>query len=211
MSIEPLFLWCGVLAGSLFIIVFLIEGMLRTGYQPLRQPVSALAMGSRGWVQRINFIITGALMLPFSIGLSVSLRAYGGSFWAPVLVGIYALGLIGAGVFVTDITGMPKTNPGMPKRAVSGVLHDICSLFVFIPLFLAFFVFQQLFVEAGMYGWAIYSATSGLLFGLGFLLFARSFATEGALAPVGGLIQRITIATGWLWLSLVAAHLVGVI
>jgi hypothetical membrane protein len=98
MTIQQLLLSCGAIAGPFFIAVFLIEGALRSKYDPLRQAVSALAIGPRGWVQQTNFIVTGALMFAYAFGLSSALRAYGGSFWAPVLVGIYALGLIGAGI-----------------------------------------------------------------------------------------------------------------
>jgi hypothetical protein len=79
----------------------------------------------------------------------------------------------------------------------------------FIPLFIAFFVLRQLFAAAGADGWVVYSGASAVLFGVGFILFARGFASTGRLASIRGLLQRITIAIGWIWLSLVAAHLMG--
>lgn len=138
MTIQQLLLSCGAIAGPFFIVVFLIEGALRSKYDPLRQAVSALAIGPRGWVQQTNFIVTGALMFAYAFGLSSALRAYGGSFWAPVLVGIYALGLIGAGIFVTDRPGLRDESLARPKRDIRGILHDVCSLFAFISLFIAF-------------------------------------------------------------------------
>jgi hypothetical protein len=39
---------CGVVAGPVFVTVFLFEGAVREGYRPLRHPVSSLAIGSRG-------------------------------------------------------------------------------------------------------------------------------------------------------------------
>jgi hypothetical protein len=140
---------------------------------------------------------------------SSALRAYGGSFWVPVLVGIYALGLIGTGIFVTDRPGLRHGSSARPKRDVRGILHDVCSLFAFVPLFIAFFVLRQLFAAAGADGWAAYSEASAVLFGVGFILFARGFASTGRLASIRGRLQRTTIAIGWIWLSLVAAHLMG--
>ncbi len=128
MTIQQLLLSCGAIAGPFFIAVFLIEGALRSKYDPLRQAVSALAIGPRGWVQQTNFIVTGALMFAYAFGLSSALRAYGGSFWAPVLVGMYALGLIGAGIFVTDRPGLRYESAARPKRDVRGILHDVCLL-----------------------------------------------------------------------------------
>lgn len=203
-------LWGGVIAGPLFILVFLIEGYLRTGYDPMRQPVSALAIGPRGWVQQANFFITGALALAYAFGLPDALRSYGGSFWAPVLVGIYALGLFGAGVFTTDITGLPKEKDAVPARTKSGIFHDLFSLPVFVALFFAeCLVFESLFAKAGEYGWEIYSIVSAVIFIIGFVLAGMGFSGTPKLAPVGGLLQRMTIIVGWLWLSLVAAHLLG--
>jgi hypothetical protein len=57
-------LLCGMIAGPLFVIVFLIEGSLRENYDVLRQPVSALAIGKRGWIQQAN--CKGPLLLDSS-------------------------------------------------------------------------------------------------------------------------------------------------
>ena len=208
MNIQQLLLLCGVIAGPLFVIVFLIEGSLRPGYDVMRQPVSALAIGKRGWVQRTNFIVVGILMLAYAFGLNMALVTYGGSFWIPFLVGLYAVGLIGAGIFVTDKTGIPGKETVSKKRDVGGAIHDLCSLIVFIPLFIACFVFAHLFAASGSLGWQLYSITTGILFGVGFIIFAKGFATNEKFA---GLFQRLTIAIGWIWLALVAAHLLALI
>ena len=42
-------LGCGVAAGPLFTVVYLVEGALRADYRPRRHPVSALAIGERGY------------------------------------------------------------------------------------------------------------------------------------------------------------------
>lgn len=205
MEIQKILLLCGVIAGPLFIIVFLIEGALRNGYDAVRRPVSALALGKRGWIQRTNFIVTGALMFGCAFGLHFALASRGGSFWGPFLIGLYALGLVGAGVFVTD-AGMRNNAPKSSKQYIDGRLHDVCSLFVFIPLFIDCFVFAHLFAVSESIGWQIYSIASGILFGIGFALFARGFVSVGKLPHVAGLLQRLTIAIGWLWVASVAAH-----
>jgi len=195
-----------MIAGPLFVIVFLIEGSLRENYDVLRQPVSALAIGKRGWVQQANFIVVGILMFAYAFGLNRALAAYGGSFWIPFLVGLYAIGLIGAGIFITDKTGMPSNTPAPQKPDVRSAIHDLFSLVVFIPLFIVCFVFAHLFAVSGSLGWHWYSAITGILFGAGFILFARGFANHGKFA---GLLQRVTIVIGWIWLALVAAHLLA--
>jgi Protein of unknown function (DUF998) len=42
---------CGVIAGPLVIVVFLIEGAMMPDCDPLRHPVSPLALGPYGWTQ----------------------------------------------------------------------------------------------------------------------------------------------------------------
>lgn len=181
--------------------------MLRPGYQPRRQPVSALAIGSRGWIQRANFFITGLLALAYVPGLHAVLAAYGNPWWPPVLVAIFGLGLIGAGVFVTDISGLEW--PSRAERTVSGILHDLVSFPVFVALVAASFIVASLFSSAGDAGWALYSAISGVVVAVFFVLAGLGFAFKLNLNAIGGLMQRVSIIVGWMWLSLVAAHLLA--
>ena len=70
---------CGVIAGPLFVGAFLLEGATRADYDPLRHPLSSLALGDFGWTQIANFIVAGLLTLAFSIGLQRALRPGKGS------------------------------------------------------------------------------------------------------------------------------------
>ena len=60
---------CGVIGGPLFVATFLVEGATRADYDPLRHPVSSLALGDLGWTQDANFIVAGLLTLAFAAGL----------------------------------------------------------------------------------------------------------------------------------------------
>jgi hypothetical protein len=202
MEVHQLLLWGGVIAGPLFILVFIIESVLRKGYSAMRQPVSALSIGPRGWVQQANFFSSSFLLLACAFGLTSVLQSYGGSLWAPLLIGIYGAGLFAAGMFVTDVGGV---------RSRAGILHDLSSIFVFGSLFAACFVFAHLFASVSASGWEWYSIVTGVLYFCGFVLFARGFSPKNKLAPVAGLLQRLTIALGALWLALVALHLLGIL
>ena len=75
-------------------ISFLVQGALRPGYDPLRHPVSALALGGGpAWVQTLTFIVTGLLVLAYAIGL----RRAGCGAATPILIGLVGIGLFGAG------------------------------------------------------------------------------------------------------------------
>jgi hypothetical protein len=51
-----------MVAGPLFFLVFTVAGLVRPDYDPLRHPVSSLEFGPTGWVQALNFIVTGTLV-----------------------------------------------------------------------------------------------------------------------------------------------------
>src|SRR6478672_6436559 len=83
---------CGAVGGPLFVVAFLVQGAVRPGYDPMRHPVSSLALGPSGWTQVANFVVTGLLMLVFAVGLRRGLRDSGRhSTWGPPLIGLYAI------------------------------------------------------------------------------------------------------------------------
>ena len=194
---------CGVIAGPLFVLVFLIEGTMTPDYDPLRHPVSSLALGPFGWTQTLNFIVVGLLTLAFAVGL-VRLRGarqkIGGT-----LVGIWGVGLIGAGAFLTDpVSGYPPGTPPTPVEATtSGTLHDLFSVAAFFALGAACFVL------AGGKGWrwAIYSMLSGATFLGAFFVAGIGFGQTEPFVEVAGLWQRVCVLIGWTWLTMLALRL----
>ena len=200
-------LTCGAIAGLLFVLVFLLEGATRANYDPLRHPVSSLALGDYGWVQSANFVVAGLLTLAFSVGLR---RVFWpeGSTWGPLLVGVWAVGLLGAGLFVTDpVSGYP---PGAPDRLSGyswhGALHDLFSGPAFVALAAACFVFGRRFVAWGERGWATYSAVTGVVFLGAFILSSAGFGQAEGLVKLAGLFQRVALSVGFGWLALLAVR-----
>jgi hypothetical membrane protein len=59
---------CG-LAPAVFVVVLLVQGAVRPGYDPVSHFGSELANGPWGWVQEANFVVTGLLVLAFAVGL----------------------------------------------------------------------------------------------------------------------------------------------
>src|SRR5206468_1543570 len=114
LSTRPL-LAAGLIGPPLFIVVFLIEGATRPGYSAWRNYVSQLATGEGGWVQVVNFIVCGTLMVAFAVGLRLALRRGRASVAAPVLLGAFGMALLVAGVFVTD--------PALGYPPGTGIVH----------------------------------------------------------------------------------------
>ncbi|MEO3809390.1 DUF998 domain-containing protein [Sphaerisporangium sp. B11E5] len=201
-------LTCGAIGGPFFIVAFLVEGATRDGYDPVRHPVSSLALGDFGWTQTANFLVTGTLMLAFAFGLRPALLPGRGARWAPLLVGMYAIGLIGAGVFVTDpVNGYPPGTPDKGAQTTVGLLHDLFSAPVFLALPIACFVLARRFTGTRQVGWAVYSLVTPVLFLATFFMAGLGFSGQEGLIEVGGLYQRLSIVIGWTYLSLLAVHL----
>ena len=86
-------------------------------------------------------------------------------------------------------------------------LHDLLSVGTFVGLPVACFVVARRFAGWAQRGWAIYSAATGVVFAVGFVLASMAFNQVEGLVELGGLFQRITITVGWSWLTLLAVHL----
>jgi hypothetical membrane protein len=194
---------CGVIAGPLFVIVFLIEGAVTPDYDPLRHPVSSLSLGPLGWIQTVNFLVTGLLTLAFAVGL---VRLHGLRHKVGgVLVGIWGVGLIGAGAFVTDpVSGYrPGTPPLRVEATTSGALHDLFSVAAFFALGTACFVLAG----GGGWQWAVYSVLSGVAFLGAFFVAGVGFGQTEPFVGVAGLSQRVCVLIGWAWLTVLAVRM----
>ncbi|MEV7625951.1 DUF998 domain-containing protein [Actinoplanes sp. NPDC089786] len=196
----------GLLVGPLFTAAYLVEGALRgDGYSPLRHPVSSLALGPQGWQQIANFVVCGLLVVLFSIGLRRTLRTGPGALAVPLLVAVWGIGLIGAGIFVTDPVG------GYPTAASPvtwhGQLHDLAfSLPAFAALTLAMLTATVAFARRRSGWFALYSALSGTVFAVLFAFALIGFAGTDPWTSTAGLWQRLCVSVGWLWLALLATN-----
>src|SRR5258706_341472 len=102
------------------------------------------------------------------IGLAITVRSsrspLSNSKWIPRLLCLFGVGLVIAGLFLTDPT--PGYPPGLPAASFTlhGAVHQIGSLLAFGSLLIVCFVAaRQLWRELCWHGWAIYSLISGLL------------------------------------------------
>lgn len=202
---------CGVVAGPIFVSVFTALGARRAGYDWRRHAVSSLADGREGWTQRGNFILAGGLYCLAAQGLAHSPRRTVGPRVIPALVFGAGAGLVGSGLFVTDpVAGFPPsadapdgTNGAAPHSASTreGHLHNLCAIPIFAGLPVAALTCAGSAARRAEYRWAVYSAGSGVAMIGAFGLFGAAFGGVPRLAGRGGVFQRISIASGFGWLS----------
>ncbi len=199
---------CGVIAGPVFIAVFLAEGAARDGYRPLRHPVSSLALGPRGWIQAGNFTVTGAMFLAGAGGLARSAGPAGGGRAVPALVGAAGAGLVAAAVFATDpVSGYPPGTPdALPEPSPGGTAHNLAAIPVFFGLPAAALACGWRSWRRGQRGFGAYSAGTGISMLATMALASAGFGQSPRLVSVGGLFQRASIITGFAWLSALSAR-----
>ena len=189
----------GVVAGPLYVGVALIQALIRPGFDLLHDDVSLLANGTLGWVQIANFMVTGACVLAFAVGMA---RATGG--WAPRLLAGYGLGLIGAGLFVADpMNGFPAGTPAGPPETVSthGILHIVFAGLGFVCLVAACIVIARRFAVERRRVWAAFSVVAGVAFLIAFGAIASgSSSTPVVLGFWSALILM------WIWMAAVAVQ-----
>ena len=150
-------LYCGIVAGPLFIAASLIQAFARTGFDLARHPLSLLSLGSLGWVQIANFVVSGILYVLGAVGQRAALRQSRGGTWGPLFVGLSGIGLIIAGVFTTDPgAGFPPGAPaGAPTMSWHGLLHEIGFMLSFVGAIGACAVFARRYAAFGRRGWMV--------------------------------------------------------
>src|SRR4030095_6261527 len=162
-------LQCGAVAGPFYLVVGILQGLVREGFSFERHPLSVLANGSLGWIQTANFLISGGLVIAAAVGITRILgRGSRGLTWA--LYG-YGGAVIGAAIFTADtVDGFPPGTPlGFPTSiSTKGLLHFACGALAFLCLALGGFFGAWTFWRRRMTSLAALSLVSGLVVLLGF-------------------------------------------
>ena len=57
--------WAGIAGTALFALSFTVNGLLRSGYSPMREYVSELSIGPREWIQIVSFMFLGLCLFVF--------------------------------------------------------------------------------------------------------------------------------------------------
>jgi hypothetical protein len=108
----------GLVGPLIYFVVVLVEGATRPGYNAWHHPMSNLALGPQGWVMTIAFLVLGAGLVCFAVGLRRVLNSGRGSTWGPILIAVMGVALIGVAIFPTDPSlGYP------PGAAAMSTLH----------------------------------------------------------------------------------------
>jgi hypothetical protein len=171
------------------VLVFVIVGLIKPGYDPVVRYVSEGSIGQLGWIQTVNFFVCGLALLVFALGLW---RCFGDRISGrigSVLMAMAGGGVFCAGIFVAD--------PDHQISTIHGALHVVVAVITFNSLALAAFFFAKRFWKNRAF--AVYCIVSGIVpYGLAITI--PSYA---------GLAQRAVIVLVWLWITILALRLRG--
>lgn len=105
------------------------DSMLRIGWEPLRDPSGAwpsgLSLGPYGWVQDLNFAVSGTLLAVFAVGLHRGIR--GGSKAGPALLFVAGLAMA---LLAFETDPIDRTGPRTPH----GMVHDAAFVLFVLSL-----------------------------------------------------------------------------
>lgn len=195
----------GAAAGPFYVAVVLGQALLRPGFDLAHDDASLLSNGSLGWIQIANFLLTGAMVIACAAGVRRALDGGKAATWGSLLLILFGVGLIGAGVFVADpMSGFPPGTPAGRPQSVSlhGVLHIVSAGIGFLGFAAACFVVGQRFAGERRPALAWFSRLTGVLFLAGF-----AGLGSGSDSAAVVLAFWVVLLLAWGWLAALAVHL----
>ena len=187
--------WAGMIGSALFVAVFMVEGWLRPGYNPLSMYVSELSLGPRGWIQIVNFILWGLLFLIFTRGVANEFKDGKASKAGPILFTIIALSFLISGPLVTD----PATI--FMQMSLHGKLHGIFGALVFSLAPVSCFVFYRRFRDDSKWqNLSRWTLTACVIIVMSVVLMKVGQISSNPVNAWVGLIQRIALITYLSWI-----------
>ncbi|GAB2856349.1 hypothetical protein GCM10022221_65000 [Actinocorallia aurea] len=127
----------GALAGPVFLAAAAAQAVARDGFDLTRHPISLLAVGDLGWIQVAAFAAAGSGGLVLAAGIGRTITEGVGRRALPLLITVFGLGMIAAGVFPMDPEhGFPAGTPDGPAARMSwhGVAHSAAAVVSFTAL-----------------------------------------------------------------------------
>jgi hypothetical membrane protein len=193
----------GIIAPVIFVLVFTIEGYYRPNYSWVRNFISELSIGDRGWIQITNFLVFGGLIFIFGLGMYREFQKRNILFSGPTILIIIAGSYFISGLFITD-PGTVFTK----QKSVHGIIHGVFGAIVFTLMPICCWVFFRQFKKKPVFKALLYpTLVASILETIGVMFFtftSKIPSIQSELSNWNGLIQRIAIVPFMVWLCYLA-------
>ena len=192
----------GVVAGPFYLLVAVVHAALKEGFDFSRHALSLLMLSDTGWIQRVNLILVGLMVIVAAIGFARSAEGPGRARWLGALLGVYGATLIGSGIFAPDpMGGFP---PGAEETAsIGGVLHLAFGALGFLALGIAALVAAGWLAARYGRGAGALSAVAGVVVIAGF---AAGAALATSTAGIVALWAAVVVGFAWLLVASIGAY-----
>ena len=188
-NLQTALLCSGIIGAVLFTTVYFCFGVISPNYEIMRESISRLQVQPYGWIQSVNFILSGVLILAFAIALRNELAGGFGSVLIPLLQALTGLGSIAL-----------------------GLLHDAelqvyTGWIIFLSLVVSFLLLSRRFMANPQWrGWAAYTILCILLMVALCAVLNYSIAHN---SNYSGVFERLIVVTRLVWLFFFTARLLG--
>jgi hypothetical membrane protein len=193
----------GIVAPIWFTALVVLQGFLQPDYSHVRLPISALAAWPTGWIQNVNFYVTGALTMIFALVLHRGVRPTRRGAIGCALSAMGGLGIVLAGIFPWKmVNGVPTETPP----------HVVGAIMAFAAGGLGFVVIsRRLRVDPQWRDLATYTMWTGVAVLLLFITVGFFAVEDGApLHSWAGLLQRVLVAVWFACTIVLAVRLRGI-
>jgi hypothetical membrane protein len=193
-------LWATIAGIAIYIVLDIVAQLLPPHYSALRQAESDLGVGPYGWVMDVNFVVRGILSFAFVFGLYLA--------WPKTAklprISLALVGAWGVGAFVLAVSPADVSGPA----TVHGTIHLIAAGLSF--LFLAVGVLGLSYAMPAESLWASvrpYAKALAVLTALALVVFFVGTGVPRIEHNLYGLLERVFLGLGLLWMLVVAIHL----
>jgi hypothetical membrane protein len=187
----------GIIGPLWFTALVILQGVFQPDYSHVAMPISALAAWPWGWMQNLNFFVSGPLTAAFAFGLNQGVQPTRCGVIGFSLLVLSGVGLVVAGIFPWHmVNGVPTETP----------MHVVGAVMTFASLALGLIVFsRRMAADARWRDLAGYMLATGIVVLLLFITVGGFAIDDGApLHPWAGALQRV-ICVVWFSCQIVLA------
>jgi hypothetical membrane protein len=191
----------GIVGPFIFVITFILDGLLTPGYSLIDRPISDLAiMGRYGWIQDVNFGVLGILLMLFAVGFPRLMEKLGQQrlgFASAILLGISGAAYVLVAIF-------PAQAVGESHYVLHAVMHSIGFSIIFLSFGFALLLVGVAFKRTGR-GWnkfAWYSVATAIfpiIAAVGNLSSVGAVASGFETVHGAGLVTEILVIIALAW------------
>lgn len=196
-----IFALVSIFSGALFVLLLCSLHLLQPEFDPTWRFISEYALGDFGWMMHLAFGLLALAQISVAITIFPHIRTVTG-YIGLVILGISAIGVIIAGIFVTDPISVSPDD-----ATFSGSMHSIGAMLDYTPL-------AALLISLSLCRLDVWRPmkrvmlTIAMIAIVAMLVFVLQIPQDGQFGPevLAGMFGRFLILAEITWLIVVGVH-----